>query len=163
MMSSCSSEKILHFKDLAPNPFAVIQKTIHKNKNLKNLTIIPTTEGWTVYPPLSALPTVANRTLPSVPELPKEITTLTKLEYLSIINMGLTKLPDNFDRLFNLKVLNLSHNKLVIENEAPKFEKLQNLEELTIYWNIADEKFLESWAAKQSFKVNYNPNQSDGS
>jgi Leucine-rich repeat (LRR) protein len=92
-----------------------------------------TSNGWTVYPPLSSLANVISA--PPFRKLPDEITELTNLQSLTLINLDLVTLPDKIDRLKNLDSLILFNNKLTISKEIKKIKGLKNLKYLGILGN----------------------------
>lgn len=103
-------------------------------KEVKKLYInSDTTKGWTIYPPLSALGN--DKSKPPFRHLPKEITELTKLQSLTLINLDLVALPDNIYRLENLDTLILYMNKLTVANEIEKIKRLPKLKYLGILGN----------------------------
>lgn len=106
-------------------------------KNVKQLTLLKdSSKGWVIYPPMSAF---SNRELtPPFYSLPKEITELQQLESLTIIGLNIHSLPENFEKLENLKQLNLSLNKLTLSNEVEKIVRLKKLKTLSLFGNKID-------------------------
>lgn len=92
-----------------------------------------TAKGWTIYPPLSSQG--KDKSEPSFRHLPDEITELTQLQSLTLVNLDLVTLPDNIYRLENLDTLVLFMNKLTITNEIEKIKKLSKLKYLGILGN----------------------------
>jgi len=90
--------------------------------------------GWTMYPPLSALggDEVSGRS----GQLPDEITRLTSLRNLSLVNIGLVTLPEHLGRLQNLDTLILFMNKLTISSELEKLKQLKQLKYLGLLGNM---------------------------
>jgi Leucine-rich repeat (LRR) protein len=112
-----------------------IPADIKKLIKAKSLTIATDSlSGWVVYPPESVLQQKALQ--PPFKKLPEEITQLSNLEYLSLTDLNVKTLPNNFDKLQKLETLVLIMNKLTIAQELPKLEKLKNLKRLDIWGNI---------------------------
>lgn len=103
-------------------------------KEVKRLYInSDTTKVWTIYPPLSARGT--DNSKPPFRHLPEEITELTKLQSLTLVNLNLVTLPDSISKFKNLDTLILFMNKLTVANEIEKIKKLSNLKYLGILGN----------------------------
>jgi len=92
-----------------------------------------TVKEWTLYPPLSGLG--KDNSAPPFRYLPNEITELTNLTSLTLVNLDLVVLPDNIYKLENLDSLILFMNKLTISNEIEKIKKLTRLKYLGILGN----------------------------
>lgn len=120
-----------------------VPKDIGKLKAVRRLYIAKdSAKGWTIYPPLSALD---QRTeIPPFRQLPDEITELTNLESLVLMDLDLKTLPANFGRLQNLDSLSLFMNKLTLSAELGKLKELKKLKYLEIYGNKADTADLEA-------------------
>ena len=111
-----------------------VPKDIGLLKEVKRLYInSDTAKGWTVYPPLSSLG--KDNLAPPFRHLPDEITELTQLQSLTLVNLDLVALPDNIYRLENLDTLILFMNKLTIKNEIEKIKRLDKLRYLGILSN----------------------------
>lgn len=93
-----------------------------------------TVGGWTIYPPLSVFE--EERINPPFRHIPEEMTELTDLQSLSLVNLDLVTLPDNIDRLEQLDTLILFRNKLTIAKEIEKLKRLTNLKYLGILGNV---------------------------
>lgn len=149
LLTSCSTteNKKGLFDDLAGNETVVIYlakyhldsipSDIGKLKKVKSLYITKdSTNGWTVYPPLSALQ--KRNEIPPFRQLPDEITDLSELRNLALIDLDLKRLPDDFAKLQKLDSLSLILNKLTISNEIEKLKKLKNLKYLRLWGNNVD-------------------------
>lgn len=114
-----------------------IPNEIGELKNVKQLTItMDSLTGWVIYPPMSYY---ANRELaPPFYSLPKEITELEKLESLTIIGLNIHSLPEDIEKLQNLKHLNVAMNKLTLSNEVEKIIALKRLTTLGFIGNKVD-------------------------
>jgi Leucine-rich repeat (LRR) protein len=111
-----------------------VPKEIGTLKGVKRLYISKDTiQGWTIYPPLSALG--QNKMTPPFKHLPKEITQLTTLQTLTLVNLDLVTLPDDMYKLENLDSLILFMNKLTISNELNKLKSLKRLRYLGLLGN----------------------------
>ena len=114
-----------------------VPKEIGHLKNVKKLYIATdSVTGWTIYPPLSAID--ERTSTPPFKYLPDEITQLVTLQRLSLIDLDLVALPDNFSNLENLDSLSLFMNKLTISNEIEKLKKLKNLKYIVLFGNKVD-------------------------
>lgn len=115
---------------------------INELQGVKSLCILKDREqsGWTIYPPLSALG-IDDEPLHQVPE---EITELTSLKTLKLINLGLASLPDNIWRLEILDTLDIAHNFLNISLEADKLKAMTWLKYLRIGSNFFPKEDLEA-------------------
>ena len=113
-----------------------VPSDIGRLKKAKRLYITADTLGWTIYPPLSAIPQPTDSTRGR--KLPTEITDLTGLKYLGLVNLNIETLPDDFDKLENLDTLDLSMNRLVISNELKKLKELKGLKYLGLMGNAID-------------------------
>jgi hypothetical protein len=103
-------------------------------KGVKKLYISrDSAQGWTSYPPLSALGDL--RAHPPYRYLPHELTELTSLQRLTLIDLDLVTLPEDFDKLQNLDTLVLFMNKLTVSKEIAKLKKLKRLKYLRIFGN----------------------------
>jgi Leucine-rich repeat (LRR) protein len=89
--------------------------------------------GWTSYPPLSALGQTPNT--PPFRYLPEEVTNLTTLQSLTLINLDIVALPNNIGKLQNLDSLILFQNKLTVSKEIGKLKKLKQLKYLGLFGN----------------------------
>ena len=118
-----------------------VPKEIGFLKGVKRLYISKDTLGWTVYPPLSAHDQI--RTTPPFRHLPNEITELTTLQTLSLVNLDLVTLPDRIDKLKNLDTLILFMNKLTISNEIEKLRTFKGLKYLGLLGNNVTANDLE--------------------
>jgi Leucine-rich repeat (LRR) protein len=111
-----------------------VPKEIGLLKNARRLYInSDTVNTWTIYPPLSGL--AKDNSKPPFRHLPIEITGLTKLRSLTLVNLDLVTLPDDIYKLENLDSLILYMNKLTISYEVEKINKLSNLKYLGILGN----------------------------
>jgi len=129
----------IHLKDYG---LQTVPKEIGTLKNAKQLYIsYDSITGWTSYPPLSALG--HENESPFFRRLPDEITTLTKLQTLTLVGLDLVALPDEFGRLENLDTLILYVNKLTISNELGKLSQLKKLRYLGLHGNNVTAKDLE--------------------
>ena len=142
-----ASDKDVLFDDLADKPAVQIYlntfhldsvpKEISKLTNVKKLYIATDSiTAWTVYQPLSAI----DQRISTSPfrHLPDEITELVSLETLSLVDLDLVALPNNFDKLENLDSLSLFMNKLTISNELDKLKKLKKLKYIGLFGNKVD-------------------------
>ena len=113
-------------------------------------------DGYTIYPPLSALgPTYGPGEL-SIKFLPKEITGLKNLQTLSLVGLGLEKLPEDFSNLENLEVLELSMNRLDISTELGKLKKLPKLKAIGLLGNQLDTLEIKNWEKERpDLQINY--------
>jgi len=103
-------------------------------KGVKKLFISKdSAQGWVSYPPLSALDEF--RTRPPYRYLPDELTELTSLQSLTLIDLDLVALPENIDKLQSLDTLVLFMNKLTVSKEVAKLKKLKRLRYLGILGN----------------------------
>ena len=111
-----------------------VPKDIGLLKEVKRLYITSdTVKGWIIYPPLSSLG--KDKLEAPFRQLPDEITELTKLQSLTLVNLHLVTLPDDIYRLENLDPLVLFMNRLTIKNEIEKIKKLSKLKYLGILGN----------------------------
>src|SRR5882762_6958173 len=93
-----------------------VPKEIGLLKDAKRLYINgDTAKDWAISPPLSNLG--KDNSKPPFKHLPNEITELTNLKSLTLVNLDLVTLPGNIYRLENLDSLILFMNKLTISNE----------------------------------------------
>jgi len=114
-----------------------VPKEIGRLKAVKKLYITKdSAKGWTIYPPLFAIDPRTEK--PPFRQLPNEITELSSLHLLALIDLDLKTLPDNFDKLENLDTLSLFMNKLTISNETEKLKKLKKLKYLDVVGNNVD-------------------------
>jgi len=90
---------------------------------------------WSTVSPMDARMYAA---LPPFKSLPASITNLENLRALSLVEMDLADLPEDFARLQKLDTLCLSMNKLHIGNELEKLKKLKNLKFLELTGNAVD-------------------------
>ena len=121
---------------------------IKELSNAEELEII-SDRKWKVYPPVSFFE--IKEVSPPFKNLPDEITTLSKLKRLRVVDLNLRELPKDFQKLENLEELDLSFNKLQISNEMGKLRALPNLRHLNVVGNLVDTIELKSW-----MKVNQN-------
>jgi hypothetical protein len=118
-----------------------VPKEIGLLKGVKRLYISKDSLGWTIYPPLSALG--ESKMTPPFRRLPNEITELTTLQTLTLVNLDLVTLPDRMDRLKNLDSLILFMNKLTISNEIEKLKRIKGLKYLGLLGNDVTANDLE--------------------
>ena len=102
-------------------------------KNVKRLYISKDTSGWVLYPPLSAL--AQDESIRPSRYLPNEISELSNLTSLTLVNLDLVSLPDNIVKLEKLDTLVLFMNKLTISNELEKLKRLRRLKYLGLLGN----------------------------
>lgn len=121
-----------------------IPEDVSALKSAKTLFILPDSisSGWRVYPPQSAMAKKAEQ--PPFQKIPEALTELTQLEQLGLHQLDIHTLPDGFERLVNLRSLNLSLNKLIIANELGKLKKLPKLEELNLYGNKVTQEDIDA-------------------
>lgn len=168
---SCIAEENFHSSsyEVTDGSFQLILSEIGKKKipksigsiaDLEKLTIQMTEKKWFIHPPFPDW----NRMIDEVPSnaMPKSITKLNRLRRLDVANLGLTKLPKNFDRLQNLDSLNLSMNFLKIDDELPTLKKLSNLRYLNIVGNRLDTLKIEQWQSENPMlQIVYKPSYKD--
>lgn len=90
--------------------------------------------SWTVYPPNATgrLYLTSQYDYPTkLSQLPNEIESLEVLNYLDVSFLGIQKLP-KFDKLDNIKFLDISHNPIDIGREIPNILKISSLKVLNI-------------------------------
>lgn len=102
-------------------------------KNAKRLHIAMDTSAWAVYPPLSELG--QDKSKQPLRSLPDEITELSNLTSLTLVNLDLASLPEKIGRLEKLDTLILFMNRLTISNELGKLKKLRSLKYLGLLGN----------------------------
>jgi Leucine-rich repeat (LRR) protein len=163
---SCHSEEKLLFDSfqkkndveiyLSKYKLDSIPKEIGLLKDAKRLYInSDSVKGWTIYPPLSSLG--KDNSKPPFRHLPNEITELTNLQSLTLVNLNLVTLPDNIYRLENLDSLILFMNKLTISNEIEKIKKLTKLKYLGLLGNnITANDIIELKKSNPGLKINPN-------
>lgn len=114
-----------------------VPKEIGQLQNVKSLTIVKdSSKGWKIYPPLSALTRRVD--VPPFTRLPDEILELKTLTTLSLVDLNIKALPDDFNKLENLETLDLTLNKLTISNEITKLNGLKKLKHLALFGNRVD-------------------------
>jgi len=120
-----------------------VPEEIGKLKNARRLYISQdSTTEWTLYPPLSAAGEAELN--PPYRKLPTQITTLTKLESLTLVGLNLKSLPEGFSQLRNLDTLILYMNKLTISNELYKLKRLKKLKYIGLQGNLVTANDLKS-------------------
>ncbi|MBX2844049.1 MAG: hypothetical protein KTR26_19920 [Flammeovirgaceae bacterium] len=115
---------------------------------IEKLIIQPTkTNGnWSVYPALSWY---ENREIkPPYRFIPVEIGQLKALKSLSLVNLDIKELPETLIHLQSLEFLNVSLNKLELENELPKFRVLKKLKHLMVLGNHYNELEMQKFKAE---------------
>ncbi|WP_271784722.1 hypothetical protein [Aquimarina algiphila] len=121
-----------------------IPPEIGKLKNVEELIIAQDSlMGWSIYPPASAMSQMVD--LSPHKTLPDELTELNSLKKLNISGLNIRTLPTDFGHLKNLEYLNISMNKLDINNEISKLKSLPNLKVLTIVGNRIDSTQIKQW------------------
>ncbi len=115
---------------------------IQELQSATKLTIIPD-RGWKVYPPVSFFD--VKQFSPPYRTLPDEITSLTKLKHLRVVDLDLNELPENFGKLENLETVDLSFNKLNVSTELSKLNLLPKLRQLNVVGNMVDTVELKNW------------------
>ena len=110
-----------------------VPKDIQVLKSAKRLYIAKDTSGWIVYPPLSALGEDNSTKQPRY--LPGEISELSNLNSLTLVNLDLVTLPKSIDHLSNLDTLVLFMNRLTISSELDKLKRLKKLKYLGLLGN----------------------------
>lgn len=132
-----------------------IPKEIGKLKKVKELDIFnDSIEGWTVYPPLSAMDQRIDK--PPFRTIPSELLELNGLEKLTLYGLDIQTLPEDLNRLENLKYLDLSMNKLTISKEIPKLKKLEKLQYLELFGNRINMLEIENWRKENpSIEIKY--------
>jgi hypothetical protein len=115
-----------------------LKKIFSENHKLKALRIIiPENHiGKDVYAINNHLINYSNPLIyleKEINTIPNNISELKSLEYLNISSLGLKELPENIIFLKNLKILDLSRNRLDIKRELWKLEKLTNLQVIKLY------------------------------
>jgi hypothetical protein len=117
---------------------------IGKLKKAETLTISQDSlKGWTIFPALFALDERID--LPPRKTLPDEITELKNLRRLTISGLNIKSLPPDFDKLQNLEYLSLVFNKLIISNELEKLKALKKLKYVYLVGNRIDTTEVERW------------------
>ena len=129
---------------------------IQELQNAEELTISwLSQDGWRVYPPLSFYSGLKEFP-PPYQKLPKEITTLTKLRHLSIVDLNLSELPKDFTALENLETVNVALNKLNLSNELEKLQSLPHLRQLNVMGNRVDTVAMKKWMKeKPGLSISY--------
>jgi Leucine-rich repeat (LRR) protein len=144
LLFACQTDKPSIFKSLigktdveiylADYDLQTVPKDIGDLKGVKRLYISKdSTTGFIIYPPLSALGNTKRDTV--LKHLPGEITDLTSLQSLVLVNLDLATLPAKLERLQNLDTLILFMNKLTVSNELDKIKKLKGLKYLGLLGN----------------------------
>ncbi len=119
-----------------------IPSEIGRLKKARKLYVtLDSSGGWTIYPPLSALQQRTEK--PPFKLLPNEITELSNLKNLRLVELNLKQLPDDFGKLENLDSLDLTLNKLTISNELDKLMKLKKLKYLGLFGNSVEATDIE--------------------
>ncbi|KAA3437563.1 acyl-CoA synthetase family protein [Rufibacter hautae] len=138
--------------DSIPKVFALLGSA----KSLSVVSDSAFLTSHTLYPPLSALGTSYVSGEPSLKFLPKEITTLKKLQRLSLVGLGIEKLPEDFSNLENLEALDLTFNELEISEELDKLKRLPKLKEIGLFGNKVDSLDIQKWQKeKPSLRLDY--------
>ena len=136
-----------------------IPKEVGLLQNAKSLKIVLDSAnlyGLTIYPPLSAGGPTYGPNDPSMKFLPKEITYLKKLQKLSLVGIGIEKLPDGFSNLQSLEFLDLSMNKLDISTELNKLKGLPKLKVIELLGNNIDTLEIKNWERERpGLQINY--------
>lgn len=123
---------------------ASINEKIREFKGVEKLILSKENEsGWQVYPPRESDDPIFDQ----VPQqqLYDAIGELRQLKYLSVVDLGLTSLPESISQLTLLDTLNLSLNYLTITKELDKLTQLKKLRYLDIKNNRIDTLLLRKW------------------
>jgi Leucine-rich repeat (LRR) protein len=120
-----------------------IPSEIGRLKKARKLYVtLDSSSGWTIYPPLSTF-FQQRAEKPPFKLLPSEITELSNLKNLRLVELNLKQLPDDFGTLENLDSLDLTLNKLTISNELDKLMKLKKLKYLGLFGNSVEATDIE--------------------
>lgn len=122
-----------------------IPHEIEKLKNARELTIgfKKPKAKWIVYPPLSAM---QHQTFEEpFMTLPISIGYLSGLQKLNLSGLGVGHLPIQLSRLKKLEYLDLSLNKLEIDDYLELLKSLESLEEIRVFGNNYSMEKLKLW------------------
>jgi Leucine-rich repeat (LRR) protein len=123
-------------------------------KDVKELSISRHKQAWTVYPPMSAMKDRSEQ--PPFEYIPVELCQLTQLESLTLGDLDLKALPEGFENLDNLRLLNFSMNKMDVASELGKLSKLKSLRKLIVIGNKIDTLAIENFQkANPEIEIQY--------
>ncbi len=118
-----------------------VPKEIESLKNVERLYISKDRNGWETLVPNTIIDPKEKK--PPFRHLPNEITHLTTLQVLSLVNLDIVTLPEDIYKLKHLDSLFLFYNKLTISNELEKLGRLKQLKYLGLQGNYVTPADLE--------------------
>ena len=122
-----------------PSSYDQVLNEAFKKKEIKSLSIVieENRSRWITFPIFEGIDNIENKANYSferyLPDLPRSICELERLEELDLSFLGLEKLPECLSQLQNLKALDISFNHLAHEKVLELLSQLTSLEVLRIY------------------------------
>ena len=131
-----------------------LSNIVEKDKVRKLFVLVPQNhaDGWKVLPPASAkvnYEKASNSHAINIERTPEVLGKFTSLEELDLSNIGLKTLDNSILNLSKLRILNISENNIILEEQLRVLEQLNNLQTIVAFDCGVSEKAINKLQRKK--------------